>query len=304
MFAVFNRNMYHLDARKVALRLYSRLQSFRKTAKLLGVSHSSVQRWAHRVERKPYAQRCKPKYDALVDVVKLAIASDPFVSIRKLRRRVKEACDVSLSTELVRIALKRMGFSKKKARHVCRPAHLPSRTATFLEMRAQFRSQGRKFVSIDETSFGRNGLNTRGYARVGERLYVASNGPRMSTVSAVVCVDENGVVGRKTVPGSFNRVRFLEFLQSLSPLTPGTVVLLDIVSFHHSKEVHDWFRERELTVLHTPPYSPWFNPIELCFSIIKRRYYQTACIEDAFSELTPHHCRQFFERSISATAAF
>ena len=295
--------MYHIDARKLALQLYSHLQSLRKVARLVGISHSSIQRWAQRLERKPYSHRGKPKYDTLVSIVKLAIASDPFVSIRKLQRQVKETCDVRLSTELVRVALKRLGFSKKKARHVCRPSHLPARTAAFLEMREMYKAQGRVFVSIDETSFGRNGLNAWGYAPVGERLYVSSNAPRTATVSYVVCVDESGIVGRKMVPGSFNRDRFLEFLRGLT-LSRGSVVLLDNVSFHHSKEVLQWFQEHDLDVLHTPPYSPWFNPIEMCFSIIKRFYYQSACIEEAFKQLKPHHCRRFFQRSLTATEAF
>jgi transposase len=143
----FSWKMYHIDARKLALQLYSHLQSLRKVARLIGISHSSIQRWAQRLERKPYSQRCKPKYDTLVSIVKLAIASDPFVSIRTLQRQVKETCDVRLSTELVRVALKRLGFSKKKARHVCRPSHLPARTAAFLKMREMYKSQGRAFVS-------------------------------------------------------------------------------------------------------------------------------------------------------------
>jgi transposase len=170
-------------------------------------------------------------------------------------------------------------------------------------LRALYLSQGRMFVSIDETSFGRNGLNTKGYSPIGQKLYVPRKTAYTKTTSAVVCVSNNGIVGRKLVSGSFNRVLFLEFLQSLH-LDVGTVVLLDNVSFHHSKEVVQWFANAGLITLYTPPYSPWYNPIELCFSIIKRRYYQSTCIEDAFSSLTTEHCQRFFRKSLATTSAF
>jgi transposase len=71
------------------------------------------------------------------------------------------------------------------------------------------------------------------------------------------------------VEGSFNKERFLNFLKDLSLLPPGTVILLDNVSFHHSLVVKDIAKQHSLVLLYTPPYSPCFNPIEGVFSIIR-----------------------------------
>lgn len=65
----------------------------------------------------------------------------------------------------------------------------------------------------------------------------------------------------------------------------------------HSKSVVEFANEQKLILLFTPPYSPWYNPIEFCFSIIKRHWYQHQDIEQAFQALTPGHCQAFFNKS-------
>jgi hypothetical protein len=65
---------------------------------------------------------------------------------------------MAVSCGLIRVALERLGYSRKKARF-CGPK-LPNtqherKTREFIQARKEFVEQERKFVSIDETSFGR-----------------------------------------------------------------------------------------------------------------------------------------------------
>ena len=94
-----------------------------------------------------------------------SITANPFISIRQLQRVMMETMHLDVSTELLRIAIHRMVFSRKKARHTCRPSHLPVKTSEFLRLRDLYQDQRRKFVAIDETSFGRNGLFTVGWSK-------------------------------------------------------------------------------------------------------------------------------------------
>jgi transposase len=71
---------------------------------------------------------------------------------------------------------------------------------------------------------------------------------------------------------------------------------LDNVAFHHSKDVAAFASANNIDLLFVPPYSPWFNPIELCFSIIKRHFYQHHNVEEAFAALTSGHCHSFFSK--------
>lgn len=105
------------------------------------------------------------------------------------------------------------------------------------------------------------------------------------------------------MPGSCNTARFVEFLHECS-LPEGTVVLLDNVSFHRARDVQAFAIAANVTLLYTPPYSPWFNPIEGCFSIVKRAFYRGLAIDNAFGALRESHCSAFFNRSLSAMDRF
>jgi len=52
-------------------------------------------------------------------------------------------------------------------------------------------------------------------------------------------------------------------------LVRGDIVILDNVKFHHSERSAELIKAAGGRLIHLPPYSPDFNPIEECFSKIK-----------------------------------
>ena len=53
---------------------------------------------------------------------------------------------------------------------------------------------------------------------------------------------------------------------------------------------------RNVHLLYVPPYSPWFNPVEGVFSIVKRNYYSTRDIQQSFQCVKDIHIRSFVRR--------
>jgi transposase len=92
--------------------------------------------------------------------------------------------------------------------------------------------------------------------------------------------------------------RFATFLDALD-LPNGTVIMLDNVAFHHSKIAKVAADKKGFELLFTPPYSPWFNPIEEVFSIVKRAFYKNWSIKDAFESVNSMHCAAFFKHAFS-----
>lgn len=291
--------MYPLDRRKVAIHIYSIVSSLRKTAMLLNISHSTVARWLKHSDKKSYI-RCSFKTDQIVDVIRTTIEQNPFSSLTSLRELIKTVLKLEVSKELIRIVIKRCNLSSKKARFYGEPKDLEIKTKEFIEARNLLLQQNHQFVSIDETSFGRSGPVVKGYSKVGKRLFVRKNTPRMTTVSSIACVSEDGLIAKKSVTGCFNTERFLAFLKELN-LEKRTVILLDNVRFHHSKVVKEYASLKEWILLFVPPYSPWYNPIEFCFSIIKRDFYKYQDIEKAYKCLTASHCLSFFKKSLNCS---
>lgn len=60
--------MYAIDRRKVAVQMYSILQSLRKVAILLTVSHSTVSRWLQNPIRRLYPKRTS-KVDQVIGTI-------------------------------------------------------------------------------------------------------------------------------------------------------------------------------------------------------------------------------------------
>ena len=236
-------------------------------------------------------------------MIKLSILNDPFVSILKLKELIYTTLKITVSKELVRIAIKKQGFTKKKARFYGQPKNLEEKTKEFLEKRMLYKSLNKQFISIDEVSFGRNGINTKGYSKKGSKLFIQKNTPRMTTTSCVCAYSKDKLIGKLHIKGSINTELYIQFLNSLD-LNSEMVLLMDNVRFHHANKVKELCKNKNVDILYTPPYSPWFNPIELCFSIIKRQYYKNQNIDLAFDALNKKHLEAFFNKSLNTEIAF
>ena len=74
-----------------------------------------------------------------------------------------------------------------------------------------------------------------------------------------------------------NKASFLEFLAKLvdMPLSKSNaVVVLDNATYHRGFNITNYLTERGIGVLFMPPSSSELNPIELCWSHVKRRLTQ------------------------------
>ena len=69
--------------------------------------------------------------------------------------------------------------------------------------------------------------------------------------------------------GSVNSAIFAEFVRSLPASRP---IILDNCAIHKTQAVRALCAEKHIDLLFTPPYCPWYNPVEFAFSEIKAAY--------------------------------
>ena len=131
----------------------------------------------------------------------------------------------------------------------------------------------------------------------GQKLIVQKQKPRQTSTSVIACASKSQWVRYTQHTGGTDRSKFCEFLQSLS-LPAGSVLMMDNASIHSGDDVDKVCKEKGFSILYTPPYSPWFNPIENCFSIVKRRYPEMQNIQQCFESLKPSHFKAFFEHAL------
>lgn len=129
----------------------------------------------------------------------------------------------------------------------------------------------RRLVFIDET--GVNLALTRLYGRAprGQRAIGATPKNYGQSVTLIGAIDRHGLVATLTFRGATDTEAMKVFVKEilLPELKPGDCVIWDNLTVHKTRVVQDLFQEAKVELLFLPPYSPDFNPIEMCWSKLK-----------------------------------
>ena len=114
---------------------------------------------------------------------------------------------------------------------------------------------------------------TRLYARAlkGKRAYGKRPDKRGKNVTLVGAIALKGMIAALTFPGGTDRFAFQTFVEKvLVPnLWKGAIVVMDNLSSHHVAGIREAIEAAGAQLIYLSPYSPDFNPIELCWSKIK-----------------------------------
>ena len=281
--------MYSTDFKEACLRIYAKLSSFRKVAALIGSSPSSICRW-YNTHSHIHSQRKIPpsilSNSLVLDAVKTHVQSHPFTTCHDVRTIIQNILGHRISYELARLAVRKLGFTRKRPRFYPNPQHLQQATNAFNAQKAEL--SGSRFVYVDETGFSSNVRPTCGYSHRGTRLhirYLPTATEKKHTSVVAVADSQTGTVTTHSIMGHYTSVLFVNFLSHLT-FPSGTVFVMDNVRFHHSNVVKELFTRRGWIQLFSPPYSPWCNPIERIFSLVKASYRRNRDISAAFLGLS------------------
>lgn len=128
-----------------------------------------------------------------------------------------------------------------------------------------------RLVFIDESSINTGMTRLYAWAEAGERIYDYVPDVRFKRKSVLSSIRLDGTQVPFVFSGTLNKSLFSYYLEEfLAPtLKPGDIVIMDNCSVHRAKGVLDSIYARGASVLFLPPYSPEYNPIELCWSKMK-----------------------------------
>jgi transposase len=127
-------------------------------------------------------------------------------------------------------------------------------------------------VFLDETGSHLGYTPTHAWAPRGQRAHAAAprNPGENKTVIAALTLEGVGALLR--FDGGMTSDRFTGYIRHvLAPtLRPGQVVIADNLRAHHAQRARAAIEAQGARLLHLPPYSPDFNPIEHAFSKVKQ----------------------------------
>jgi len=129
-----------------------------------------------------------------------------------------------------------------------------------------------RLIFLDECGVKTNLARTHGRSLQGTRLVAKVPYGHWKSTTFVSGIGLRGWVAPLVIDGALNGELFRAYVeQHLAPqLHEGDVLILDNLQCHKVSGVRNALRRVGADLLHLPPYSPDFNPIEQAFSKLKR----------------------------------
>jgi hypothetical protein len=250
------------------------------------------------------------------------VQNNPLSTVDVMRNYLLSVCGVNVSKTVISDWLDGQCLTLKLVRDVLEDRNsLQTKETRFAYAKWMLESELREnCVYIDESGF--NVWTKRSYGRSskGSRCFRVCNGQRGKNISLCMAISSQGVLHSKLLIGAFNRELYTEFLIELSETLAGSqfVFIMDNCRIHH--EINLDRDEHHIKFL--PPYSPFLNPIEAAFSVLKaevkgrmnapgghigftypqRRETLLNIISGSLEVVTPHKCLSFFRHSSSFLA--
>lgn len=291
--------MYPKHFRPKANVYYSHVcHSVRKVASQLDVSKSTAFRWIHEGDNIDKARKVPIRNSIVRDMtgnVAKLIESNHFLTCMDIQRTLIETYSITISLTSVKRILKTIGVSYKLASR--------SREHQEINIEHPFVHDPDVYkgaIAIDESCFVSCDQQRRGWAKRGK--CVPKYPPKTrNTISLLLSIDCQGVVAHQITKGTFNSQTFSRFIDGLPS---HRTLIMDNVAFHKSKVVKDTAIQKTQRLVYTPPYCPWFNPVEHAFSVTKNTFrkerttHPKVCfiesVERCLTSLTSLKCQAFF----------
>lgn len=231
------------------------------------------------------------------ECVMSAMMDDPYLTARGLIKLVFDVHGISVSESTISRCRRSLNLRYKRAQR--------SREAQRVDPAHSFLSPGDPYagaIALDESSFVSLDSPSMGWARGSRRV---AKGPplRRRRVSLLLAIDASGVVASEIRHGAFKGSTYAEFL---TRLPKNRTILADNCSIHKARIVKDVADARNQRLRYTPPYCPWFNPVEYAFSKTKAAYRRarlqghadfTVDVVEAVGRITSDDCAAFFEHA-------
>lgn len=161
-------------------------------------------------------------------------------------------------------------------------------------------------ISIDESHFQLEMTKRNGWEVKGKKIYKNLYNKKTQSVSLLMAINNNKVIGYVIYKGSINAVKFTEFIKSIHK--DKYYYLLDNARIHHSKIFKKYMSNKMSNVIYNVAYNPETNPIEHVFSTLKHYItdYNTnnlsnlrKSISKTINKVKSDHLKNYYRKSLN-----
>lgn len=252
---------------------YERKISIYKISKDLGISRMTLYRWVKQISinknptrEKGYRSILKNFTNPIIDFINCKNIS----SLKEVEIFINEKFNFKVSISTIHRFLVFNNFTYKKGTRYY--------TEADTVLQEKFKKEIKTFenlFAIDESSFHLNENRRYGRSLKGTKAIIKCNGNRGLTFSLLLSISTNKIDYQLT-KGSFNAKMFRSFLEC--NISNNVNLILDNARIHHAsavltqnnlKTIKETAKSKNINLMYLPPYSPYMNPVEYCFNIIK-----------------------------------
>lgn len=201
------------------------------------------------------------------------VEQKPDLTLKVMSERLDREAGIKISMSSVARALDGELISMKKLQDC--PAKRNSVRAK--RLRADYadwylqQDANKVLVYVDESCFNIFTRRTRGRSAIGQPAFRQLQFERGKNLNLVMAVtDRVGVLYYELHRGTMTKERFQHFLDNLGNVLRATGgAMTDVVVVMDNASVHNGATCDDADIKYLPPYSPFLNPIENCFSTFK-----------------------------------
>lgn len=294
----------------------SDLFTIENTKAIFGISKSSLYNWInlykqnllHNAPNIRHFYKSKITCD-ISNYIVIYVTKRIHFTMKNLRRCIFRIFSVHVSKSGIYNVLKSNNITNKKISQKINPKYINNTVKVNELLKNVSTYSPNKIISIDESSFDTHMRPLFGWSKKGTNIRQSISIPKRQRKTLTLAVSNNKIIGYSLVNGSSNKFIFENFLkeQVLSKVK-NSILLMDNVSFHHSKSVVECVNSSSNKILYNVAYNPETNPIEFVFSIIKNfvRKHEPVNVKDlkksiinSFKLVTSTKLKNIFKHSLN-----
>lgn len=198
---------------------------------------------------------------------------------------MSEELGLSVSRELLRRFLKKLGYSWKRFRKSLKKKQDQAEyEAKLTELQQLIGLYKKGFIDLyfaDESGFNLEGYVPYGWQPKGEYIEITPSKTKSTQIFGLMSLEND--LEAYACQGSINSKVVIAFLNDFATrIVSQTVVVIDNAPIHHSKEfkaqIERW-KQEDLYIFFLPTYSPHLNPIEILWRMIKYHWLEYENLE-------------------------
>jgi transposase len=256
---------YSNEFKKIAVKLYLKLNSIRNVSILLDCSKSSLQRWIeiyykNNIFYTKYKKRKSKITNNILDFIKLNIENNPTITLSKLKKIILKKFYIKISISYLFYIIK---YKLKLTHKQLRQKYYPLKKILSLkEDKYKYYKELKKIginniIAIDETGIYLNMRKSKGRCLKGKRCYKTVYVYPFIKFNFICAIKNGEIIGYRLYKekGGVDAIIFNNFYNDfIKNKYENHLIILDNANFHKSEIVKNNILSSNNKIIYTIPY--------------------------------------------------